>query len=59
MYEVSIKQEQEHKTYDGKGVYNTSETVVINVKSVEEIETIVGLFASTSTISINKLKEVN
>lgn len=59
MYEVSISQKQiKHKGTDSE--YTTAETVSISVKTAEEIETILGLFGDTSTITINKItKEDN
>lgn len=53
MYEVSIKQERD------KGGYNTTEEVKITVNNVEDIETIIGLFADFAKIIITKTKEDN
>lgn len=56
MYEVSIVQNQiRHKGTEHE--YTSTETIKITVKSVEEIEVIVGLFGRECEITIDYLKE--
>lgn len=58
MYEVSIKQKVV-KHLDTDAEYTTEETVTLTIKAVEDIETIIGLFADNSSITITKIKEDN
>lgn len=56
MYEISIVQNQiRHKGTDHE--YTSTETIKIIVKSVEEIEVIVGLFGKECQITIDYIKE--
>lgn len=56
MYEVKIIQEQiRHKGTENE--YTSTETITITVKSVEEIEVIVGLFGRECEITIDYVKE--
>lgn len=56
MYEVSILQNQiRHKGTEHE--YTSTETITITVKSVEDIEVIVGLFSRECEITINYVKE--
>lgn len=56
MYEVNIV--QKIKKYAGtEHEYTSTETITITVKSVEDIEVIVGLFGRECEITINYVKE--
>lgn len=57
-YKVTISQNRRH--YVGEdSEYTTTERLELNVEDVEKLETIIGLFADTSVITIksNELKE--
>ena len=58
MYEVSITQSQiRHAGTENE--YTTTDTIKIIVKSVEDIEVIVGLFGKGCEITIDYIKEGN
>lgn len=54
MYRVEIKQENVTKLSNGES-YSHTDTVDLDIKSIEDIETIIGLFINDNTkITISK-----
>ena len=56
MYNVNIAQEKV-KHAGTPQEYTTTDDISINVSSVEEIETIIGVFGKECTITITYIKE--